>query len=202
MKSRFVPPFLRMVLLAFVSAAAVRATSVVAPSFPELVAEAETIARARVAATECRWVTTPQGRVIKTYVTLTVLKTLKGSPQATLTLELLGGELDGEGMRVEGMPTFAVGAEEIVFVAGNRIRFCPLVAMMHGRYRVLTDPSTARTYIARNDRVPLEREDDVQLPQRQTAGGPARRMARIADALSPEAFEEKIAAEISRRAQP
>lgn len=190
-----------MALLVLLTAEAARATTVVPPSFPELVAEAQVIARAKVTAVEPRWATTAEGRrVIKTHVTFAVMKTLKGAPQDSLTLEFLGGELDGQGMRVEGMPRFAVGDIEIVFVAGNRVRFCPLVGLMHGRYRVLTDPTTARDYVARNDRVPLQRIDDVQLPQNQTPG--PLRLAQAAAALSPDAFENQIAAEVSRRAQP
>lgn len=184
-------------LVAIVAGApAVRATTVVPPTFSELVAEAQTIARAKVTARECRWAFSPQGRVIKTYVTFTVLKTLKGEARETLTLEFLGGELDGEGMRVEGMPQFAPGDIEIVFVTGNTLRFCPLVAMGHGRYRVLTDPATARRYVARDDRAPLTSEREVQLPQGESATISS--AEKMSAALSPEAFEEKISAEVSR----
>ena len=168
------------------------------PTFPELVAEAETIARAKVTARECRWATSPTGRVIKTYVTLAVLKTLKGAARETLTLEFLGGELDGEGMRVEGMPQFAVGEIEIVFVAGNTVRFCPLIAMGHGSYRVLTEPVSCGRYVERDARSPLTSEREVQLPQAETAS--MANADRVSAALSPEAFEEKISAEDSRRA--
>jgi hypothetical protein len=190
----------RTLLLVFLTFSSLRATSVVPPTFSELVTEAQTIVRGRVTATECRWVDSPQGRAIKTYVTLSVLRTLKGAPSETLTLELLGGELDGHGMRVEGMPQFNVGDTEIVFVTGNGVRFCPLVGMMHGRYRVINDPVGARNYVARNDRVPLASEQDVQSPQTHAAVGTARAQA-ISTALSVEDFESKIATEISRRAR-
>ena len=101
-------PALRAFFVALLCVTAVSATTVVAPTFPELVAEAQTIVRARVTSVESRWVATPQGRIIKTFVTVAVLRTLKGNADATLTLELLGGEVDGEGMRVQGMPRFTV----------------------------------------------------------------------------------------------
>ncbi len=198
---RMLPRFTRLIvaLLALVAADFAHATTVTAPTFEELVSEADVIVRARVAAVATRWADSPQGRVIMTDVTFSVLKNLKGRAEAQLTLSFLGGELDGQGMRVAGMPRFAPGDVEIVFVAGNRAQFCPLVAMMHGRYRVLTDASNAREYMARNDGVPLESESEVQLPQNQT-GIPAR-MKQVAAALSPEDFEARIAAAVSRQLQ-
>jgi hypothetical protein len=175
-----------------------RATSVVAPSFAELVMQAELIVRARVVGVRAARVESSRGPVIKTYVTLAVEKQLKGTPVPGLTLELLGGELDGEGMRVAGMPRFTEGGVEILFISGNGVRFCPLVAMMHGRYKVLTDAAGSRDYVARNDGVPLESEHDVQLPQ--SANPLAPQLKRVSAALSAGTFEQRIAAEVSRRA--
>ena len=175
------------------------ATSVIAPSFAELVDEAQTIVRGKVIAVRCAWADSPQGRLIKTYVTFAVEKRLKGSAPDELVLQFLGGEVDGEGMTVQGMPRFTVGQAEILFVAGNGVRFCPLVGMMHGRYRVMTDATSARDYMARDDGVPLEHESDVQLPQGTAA---ASRPKRRAAALTPAAFEERITAEVAHRALP
>jgi hypothetical protein len=177
-----------------------RATSVVPPSFPELVSEAQVIVRARVESVRCAWVETPQGRAIKTFVTLAVQKRLKGEAPAEIVLQLLGGEIDGQGMRVEGMPRFAVGRTEILFIADNGVQFCPLVGMMHGRYHVQTEPATGRDYVARDDGVPLENEQQVQVPQ--GTGTVADRALSPTGALTPEAFEEKIAAEVGRHALP
>ena len=175
-----------------------RATSVVAPSFPALVAEAQTIVRGKVRAIRCAWVDSPQGRVIKTYVTFAVLKRLKGPTAEELTLQFLGGEIDGQSMTVSGMPQFRVGQIEIIFVAGNGMRFCPLIGMMHGRYHVQTEEGAQREFVARDDGVPLESESDVQLPQ--GAGGLGDRFKHAASALTPESFEQKIAEEVMRHA--
>ena len=183
-------------MLALGCLSAAFATSVVPPSFAELVNEAQLIVRAKVTSVHCAWVESPHGRVIKTYVTMEVLRRLKGEAPAELTLQFLGGEIDGQAMRVSGMPRFAVGQVEIVFVSGNGTRFCPLVAMMHGRYRVQTDPAIKREYVTRNDGVPLESEHDVQLPQE--GNGIANRLKRVSAALSPDSFECKIAEEVAR----
>jgi len=191
---RFLP--ILLVLLALSPSA--QATSVVAPSFSELVSEAQVIVRAKVREVRCAWVDSPQGRVIRTYVTLDVLKRLKGEATDELTLQFLGGEIDGQSMRVSGMPRFVVGRTEVIFVSGNGRRFCPLVAMMHGRYRVESDTASHREYIARDDGVPLESEHDVQLPQ--GGNGVANRLKSVSAALTPEVFEQKIAAEVSSHA--
>jgi len=174
------------------------ATTVTPPTFAELVDESQLIVRARVQTVRAAWVDSPQGRVIKTYVTLSVLKPLKGSAPAELTLQLLGGEIDGHGMQVAGMPRFQVGQAEILFISGNGVRFCPLVGMMHGRYRIVTDPATSREYVARNDGLPLESEHDVQLPQ--PANALAFRFKQPAAALTPLAFEQRITGELLRHA--
>ena len=171
-----------------------RATSVVAPSFPELVAEARVIARVKVAVIRAVWVETPDGRTIKTLVTFNVEKILKGAPAPELTLSFLGGELEGQSLRVQGVPSFVLGQTDIVFISDlSGAEFCPLVGVMHGRYRVRTDPATARRYVARNDGTPLESEADVQLPQ--AVNSPANRLKSVGRAFSPEVFEQKITAE-------
>jgi hypothetical protein len=200
MRRRHFLPLLLLGVAMIFGANLLRATSVVAPSFAELVGEAQLIVRGKVSAVRCAWADTPQGRVIKTYVTFAVQKRLKGATPDELVLEFLGGEIDGEGMRVEGMPKFIEGRTEILFLSGNGLRFCPLVGLMHGRYRVLTEPATARAFVARDDGVPLESEHDVQLPQ--GLNSPVNRLKRAATALAPEAFEQKIAAEAARHALP
>ena len=179
--------------------AALHATSVIAPSFPELVAESQVIARVKVTEIRAAWSDTPQGRIIKTYVTFEVIKQLKGTPAHSYTLPFLGGELGGEKIQVEGMPRFTLNQTDIIFLSDiSGLKFSPLVGLMHGRYRLLTDPATARTYVARNDGVPLESENDVQLPQSSLLA--VNRLKSVNRALSPESFEDLIVAEISHSA--
>lgn len=183
-------------LCALAGAGVTRATTVTPPTFAALVTEAESIVRAKVVAVQPAWAASPQGRVIKTFVTLQVERWLKGNGAAQLTLQFLGGELDGEELRVAGMPRFHEGQTTILFVSGNGVRFCPLVGMMHGRYHVLPDPDGAREYVARDDGVPLVSEHDVQL--RQSANAVEARFKPVSAALSPADFEQKIATEHAR----
>ena len=191
-------PYLFLFLLSLVPA--LRATSVIPPSFAELVGEADAIYRGRVTAVQARRVERPDGdgSLIKTFVTLAVERVLKGAEQKEVTLEFLGGTIGDESMTVAGMPTFNVGAREIVFVQKNGVQFCPLVALMHGRYHVLRDETTGREHIARDNGLPLTNVAEVELPI--TALPDAIRAASAASAstraLTPEAFEASITSEV------
>lgn len=183
--------------LLLVLAPIVRATTVVPPSFPELVDGAEAIYRGRVTSIEARQVDRPDGsRVIKTFVTVAIERALKGPERGEVTLEFLGGTVGDESLIVTGMPKFQVGDREFVFVRGNGLQFCPLVAVMHGRYRVLRDAATGGDYVARDNRMPLTDVSEVGLPM--SALPDAVRSAAVTRALAPAAFEASIATEIQR----
>ena len=192
---RLLPARLLAALLTLLSAlTGLRAMSVIPPTFAELVAEADVIVRARVVSLQPYLDRTPAGEVVRTRVTFEVEATLKGRHQGGLTLEFLGGEVDGRGLRVPGMPTFASGATELLFVTRQGAGLCPLVAAAHGRYRVLTDRTTGREFIARNDSTPLASEQDVQLPFSNAAA-----LVRPGSAgLSPTVFSARILAELER----
>lgn len=193
---------LLLVLLVFALAPGVRATTVVPPSFPELVGEADAIYRGRVTSVQARRVerTDGEGSVIKTFVTLAVERVLKGPERTEVTLEFLGGTVGDETLSVSGMPKFNLGAREIVFVQKNGVQFCPLVGLMHGRYRILRDEATAREHIARDNGVPLTDTTEVELPIT-TVPEPVRAASAASAserALTPEAFEASIATEVQR----
>ena len=193
------PTFLLLCALALL-APALRATTVVPPSFPELVSAAEAIYRGRVTAVESRHVPRADGagQVIKTFVTVSVDKVLKGAQRSEVVLEFLGGRVGDESLRVTGMPTFRVGEQEFVFVQKNGLQFCPLVAVMHGRYRVLRDAAEAREFVARDNRVPLTDVAEVGLPMAELPAQvqAATAASTAARALTPAAFEAQIASEV------
>lgn len=191
--------------IALLLAPLARATTVVPPSFSELVGKADAIHRGRVTDVTARHVATPdgQGTFIKTFVTVEIERTLKGSAVKEITLEFLGGTVGDDSMLVQGMPTFSIGDREYVFVQKNGVQFCPLVAMMHGRYRVLRDEATSREFVARDNRMPLTDTAEVGLPM--SALPPAVRAATAANAasraLTPAAFEAGVTAELDRLEQ-
>ncbi|MBL9189255.1 MAG: hypothetical protein JNK23_17365 [Opitutaceae bacterium] len=163
----------------------------IAPTFPELVAEADCIVRGTVTTVIARAVATPDGPAIHTFVTIAVEECVKGTAPRELTLTLAGGTLGDKSALIAGMPQFKVGDREILFVQGNGRLFCPLVGFYHGRYRVLTDATTGHDYVARHNRTPLTSAAEVGLPMLDPARLPT--MARpVAAALTPADFLAQV----------
>ena len=130
--------FLRLFVAALASLATVpvRAMSVLPPTFAELVAEAEFVVRGVVTDVRTEEFDSPDGRGVRTLVTLRVERALKGAPGETVTLSMLGGTSGRRTLTIPGMPQFRVGQRELVFVAQNGRVFCPLVRIGHGRYHL------------------------------------------------------------------
>lgn len=102
----------------------------------QLVARADTIFRGVATAKQAAWKGGGAQRHIVTRITFRVDETLKGAAQPEQTLEFFGGEIDGQGMGVAGMPTFAPGDEAFLFVEGNGAQICPLVGADQGGFRI------------------------------------------------------------------
>ncbi len=182
-------------------APSLRATTVIPPTFPELVEKADAIYRGRATAVESRYVDRPDGsRVIKTFVTVAIDKVLKGPTQPSITLEFLGGRVGEDSLRVTGMPRFTVGTDDYFFVQKNGQQFCPLVAVMHGRYRVVRDEVQGRDYVARDNRAPLTDIAEVGLPMTELPAQvrAATATATASRALTPAAFEAGVTSEVQR----
>ena len=114
-------------------------TTVIPPTFSELVSKASLIFVGQVANVRAVWENTPQGRAIITLVTFRVEDVWKGQSGAMTQLEFLGGTLDGMTLDVVGMPNFTVGQRDVLFVGDTVRTMSPLVGFMHGRFRVERD---------------------------------------------------------------
>ncbi len=134
-------------LLTFNSA---RATTVIPPSFTELVNEAELIFQGTCTDSKSEWTGDGAQRHIVTFVTFKVEDALKGSPGATYTIRMLGGTVDGTTMEVSDSPKFKQGDRDILFVQHNGEQFIPLVGIMHGRYRIEQDQTTGAEKVMTN----------------------------------------------------
>jgi hypothetical protein len=126
------------VICTLVFAGVAGSTTVIPPTFDALVAGASTIFVGEVMDQRAYWVTTPNGRAIRTQVVFRVEDVWKGSAGAVTQLDFLGGSIDGITMEVVGMPTFNDGQRNVLFVASARA-VSPLVGFMHGRLRVERD---------------------------------------------------------------
>ena len=113
-------------------------TTVIPPSFEALVSAAHTILVGEVVNQQAIWVSTPQGRAIKTLVDFRVEEVWKGSSGAVTRLEFMGGTIGDMTMEVVGMPTFRLGQRSVLFAHGQRA-ISPLVGFMHGRLRIERD---------------------------------------------------------------
>src|SRR6185436_18890200 len=129
------------------------ATTVIPPSFNQLVRDAELIFEGTVSTTESQWLGAGTDRVIVTYVTFEVRDPIKGAPGKRYTIRMLGGTIDGETQEVADAPRFRAGDRDIVFIENNGSQFIPLVGIMHGRFRVQKDSADRDVVTKDNGRV-------------------------------------------------
>jgi hypothetical protein len=177
----------------------VRATSVIAPDFDELVGEANYVVRAVVKSAVGEKRVMPDGaKVIFTRVELDVREVVAGTPPSPLVLEVMGGRVGDREMMISGAPRFNVGEESILFVQGNGQQIFPLVRMMHGFYRIQKD-ADGRAIVVRSNGAPLYQVSDVSRSPDDRS-----RSASGAKALSAEDFVAQIrtrSAQIHSRAK-
>jgi hypothetical protein len=166
------------------------ATTVIPPSFDELVSRAEMIFQGSVTDVRSEWTGEGAQRHIMSYVTLKVEDAIKGKPGATVTLRMLGGTVGGETMEVTDAPKFKVGDRDILFVENNGTQFVPLVGIMHGRFRVKKDAS-GQDAVFTNEGSPLS--DLTQLGKNEAAASAGR-------ALSKQEFRHAIQGKVQEQA--
>lgn len=129
-----------LIMVCLLAAASVaRATTVIPPTFDQLVAEAKTIFVGEVISQRAVMDNSSQGRSIHTIVTFRVEDVWKGSLGVVTQLEFLGGTVDDLTMDVAGMPQFSVGQRSVLFVGSTVRSASPLVGFMHGRFRIERD---------------------------------------------------------------
>src|SRR5437016_8066298 len=158
------------------------ATTVIPPSFDELVSRAEVIFQGTVTDVRSQWVGEGGQRHINSYVTFKVEDAIKGKPGAQITLQMLGGTVGSETMEVTDAPKFKVGDRDILFVENNGTQFVPLVGIMHGRFHVEKDQN-GRDVVLTNDGSPLT--DVSQL-------GKNERAATAGRAISTQEFKQAV----------
>lgn len=89
---------------------------------------------------------------IYTFVKLDQLEVLHGNyHQRTLTLRLMGGQVQNESLHVEGSPEFSQNDRVILFVRNNGSEIVPLVGWTQGVLRIVKDPATGREVIHDHD---------------------------------------------------
>ena len=151
MKTKYLLP------LALIGFALVRitATTVIPPTFEQLVQQAELIFQGTVTDVKSVWEGQGAQRHIDTYVTFQVGDSVKGNAGSTYTIRMLGGTVGDETMLVTDTPKFSVGDREILFVEHNLDQFVPLVGISHGRFHVQSDRETGRDIVVNSEGEPV-----------------------------------------------
>jgi len=130
---------------------ALHATTVIPPTFDQLVSEADTIFEGTVTGSRSEWTGQGTERHIVSYVTFKIEDTIKGTLGAEYTIRMFGGTVDGQTVEVTDAPRFKVGDRDILFVTHNGTQFIPLVGIMHGRFHVQPDETGANEKIAKDN---------------------------------------------------
>jgi hypothetical protein len=86
---------------------------------------------------------------IFTDVTVSVTRSLKGSPGGTLTLTQLGGTVDGMRYEVPGCPAFKPGEEALFFVWRDAKGRAQLNGLAQGKFDIRRDPTTGAGFVQR-----------------------------------------------------
>src|ERR1700741_2233652 len=125
MKIKYLLPLI-LISLAFTR---VSATTVIPPTFEQLVQQAELIFQGTVTDSRSVWEGEGGQRHIETYVTFQVEENVKGQAGTSYVIRMLGGTVGDETMEVTDTPKFRVGDREILFVEHNNEQFIPLVGI-------------------------------------------------------------------------
>lgn len=182
--------------LAFIGIALVRvtATSVIAPTFEQLVQQAELIFQGTVTDVRSVWEGEGAQRHIDTYVTFHIDEKVKGNATSLYTIRMLGGTVGDETMEVTDAPKFKVGDRNILFVEHNNDQFVPLVGINHGHFRVQRDEQTGRDIITTGEGEALR--DLAQLGHSEEAAT----TNDAAEALSPDDLKSAVKRQLGDRA--
>lgn len=138
-----------------VAVRAALATTVIPPSFDQLVQQADVIFQGSVTAVRSQWAGEGAQRQIVSYVTFKVEEGLKGDAGQTYTMRMYGGTVGEDAMGIADAPVFKVGDRDILFVENNGTQAIPLVGLMHGRFRVERDQS-GQDMVTRNEGEPIK----------------------------------------------
>jgi hypothetical protein len=152
MKIKYLLP-LTLIGLAF---AAITATTVIPPTFDQLVKQAEFIFQGTVTGARSVWEGEGGQRHIETYVTFKVDDNVKGDAGNSYTIRMLGGTVGDQTMEVSDAPKFNIGDRDILFVEHNYDQFVPLLGIDHGRFHIQYDDATGRDIVVNSEGEPVE----------------------------------------------
>jgi hypothetical protein len=145
-------------------------------SLDQLADRASTIVVSTVTSRRSEWEHYGASRLIITKVTMEVEQTLKGSAPRTLVVEVLGGTIGEQTLRVSHVPEFKVGDRDVLFLNGALHAASPIVGSDQGRFRVMNESATGTARVLSAQFAPLVSAAEIGATA-ETARGPARSMA-------------------------
>ena len=113
------------------------ATVLLPADFTEVVTGSSTIVFGRVV--EVRSTLSGPRRVIESFVTVSVIQSLKGAAGATVTFRVPNGQVGRYRRVLVGAPEFAAGDEVVVFLQGRAPAVPSVFGLSQGVYRVTRD---------------------------------------------------------------
>lgn len=165
MRIPFVRTFVRPVaLILFFLTALTPALASVARSLTleELAERSTNVVVGHCAGLESMW--SADGTRIVTVARFELAEDIKGGLVGQIEVEALGGEVGETGMYVPGTPTFEIGADEVLFVAGREDGRFEVVGMAQGQFRIaFTGPSMAPVVERRLEGLELLGSSDPRL---------------------------------------
>ena len=169
----------------------ITATTVIPPTFEQLVQQAELIFQGTVTDVRSVWEGEGAQRHINTYVTFQIGENMKGNAGSSYTIRILGGTVGDETMEVTDTPKFKMGDRDILFVEHNNDQFVPLVGINNGRFHVQRDEQTGRDIVVNGEGEPVR---DV------TKFGREEESVSAAEAISPDQFKSAIQKQLTDQA--
>jgi hypothetical protein len=151
MKTKYLLPL----ALLGISFSCATATTVIPPTFDQLVNQAELIFQGTVTDVRSVWEGEGAQRHIDSYITFQIEENVKGATGASYTIRMLGGTVGDETMEVTDTPKFKRGDREILFVEHNNDQFVPLVGINNGRFHVQSDEQTGRDFVVNGEGAPV-----------------------------------------------
>ncbi|HEY2614068.1 MAG TPA: hypothetical protein VGI42_00020 [Chthoniobacterales bacterium] len=162
-----------LLLCALIALPDLRATTVIPPTFDQLVNDAELIFQGAVTNVRSEWIGEGAEHRIVTYVTFAIEDPLKGAPGQSYTIRMLGGTVNGQTMEVSDAPRFKMGDRDILFVEHNGSQFVPLVGIMHGRFHIGKEEQSGREIVAKDSGAPVANVAKLGTDEKAAASGPA-----------------------------
>lgn len=115
----------------------------------QLTARADLIFQGRVTAVHARWDDTRTA--IWTYVTFAVDELIKGDmTEHEITIRLPGGAIEADDiqMKVDGVPTFQLGEETLIFSSRDPENRNPIIGWHQGRFKIRYDKASGQKVIS------------------------------------------------------